>query len=77
MHCALLLALWAASMLRGDASYELCDFATLVRLVRVVAWLDLDGLLDEWRREVATSVILKSARPGPFRFTNRLTRLGS
>lgn len=45
---------WAASMLRGDASYELCDFATLVRLVRVVAWLDLDGLLDEWRREVAT-----------------------
>lgn len=45
--------------------YELCDFATLVRLVRVVAWLDRDGLLDEWRREVATSVILKSARPVP------------
>lgn len=47
--------------------YELCDFATLVRLVRVVAWLDLDGLLDEWRRKVATSVILKSAWPVPVR----------
>lgn len=41
-------------MLRGDASYELCDFATFDGLVKVVAWLDLDGHLDECRREVAT-----------------------